>query len=90
MYPIKGFKAYKHHWEDQAGFMDKSLFDKDKIFKLTFSNDFDENIKELQWSNQSLKREWEIHIQNKVLYNYIQINYFEFKYLNYWNSRRNE
>ena len=54
MYPIKGFKAYKHHWEDQAGFMDKSPWDKDKILKLTFSNDFDVNIKELRCSNHSL------------------------------------
>ena len=57
MQPMKGFKAYKHHWEDQAGFMDKSPWDKDKILKLTFSNDFDDNIKELRCSNHSLKIE---------------------------------
>ena len=56
MQPMKGFKAYKHHWEDQAGFVDKSPWDKDKILKLTFSNDFDENIKELQCSNHSIKK----------------------------------
>ena len=42
---MEGFKAYKHHWEDQAGFVDKSPWDKDKILKLTFSNNFDDNKK---------------------------------------------
>ena len=41
---MEGFKAYKHHWKDQAGFVDKSPWDKDKILKLTFSNNFDDNL----------------------------------------------
>ena len=78
MYPIKGFKAYKHHWEDQAGFMDKSPWDKDKILKLTFSNNFDVNIKELRCSNHSLKKENGKYTSRvKVPYNYNELDHFE-------------
>ena len=45
----KGFNAYKQHWEDQASFMDKAPWDRDKILKLTLSSDFDDNLKELQF-----------------------------------------
>ena len=45
MFPTKGFNAYKQHWEDQAGFMDKLPWHKDKILKLIISNDFDYNQK---------------------------------------------
>ena len=48
MFPTKGYKAYKRHWEDQAGFMDKPPWDTDKILKLTISNDFDDNLKEIK------------------------------------------
>ena len=37
MFPTKGYKAYKQHWEDQANFMDKQPWDKEKILKLTIS-----------------------------------------------------
>tara|TARA_Y100001968_G_C18743990_1_gene430276 strand:+ start:143 stop:286 length:144 start_codon:yes stop_codon:yes gene_type:complete len=47
MFPTKGYQAYKQHWEDQAGYMDKPPWDKVKILKLTISNDFDDNLKEL-------------------------------------------
>ena len=57
MFQIKGYKAYKQHWEDQAGFMDKPPWNKDKILKLTISTDFVENLKERKFSNHSLKRE---------------------------------
>ena len=49
MFPTKGYKAYKQHWEAQAGFMDKPPWDKDKILKLTISTDFDDNLKDLQF-----------------------------------------
>ena len=82
MYPIKGFKAYKHHWEDQAGFMDKSPWDKDKILKLTFSHDFDDNIKELQFSNHYLEKEKGKHtLRVKVPYNHNEPDHFELKSL---------
>ena len=57
MFQPKGYKAYKQHWEDQAGFMDKSPWDQDKILKLIISTDFDSNLKELQFSNHLLKKE---------------------------------
>ena len=67
----KGYQAYKQHWEDQAGFMDKPPWDKDKILKLIISTDFDKNLKELQFSNHSLKEENGKHILRlKVPYNY--------------------
>tara|TARA_B100000700_G_C14478659_1_gene594037 strand:+ start:171 stop:362 length:192 start_codon:yes stop_codon:yes gene_type:complete len=53
----KGYKAYKEHWEDQAGFIYKPPWDKDKILKVIISTDFDENLKELQFLNYSLKKE---------------------------------
>ena len=37
--------------------MDKPPWDKDKILKLTISTDFYDNLKELQFSNHSLKKE---------------------------------
>tara|TARA_Y100001968_G_scaffold273864_1_gene266708 strand:- start:201 stop:380 length:180 start_codon:yes stop_codon:yes gene_type:complete len=59
MFPTKGYKAYKQHWEDHAGFLDKPPWYQDKILKLTISTDFDDNLKELKFSNHSLKkREW--------------------------------
>ena len=67
----KGYKAYKQHWEDQAGFIDKPPWDKDKILKLAFSTDFDKNLKELLFSNYSLKEENGKHkLRIKVPYNY--------------------
>tara|TARA_B100000214_G_scaffold347351_1_gene298603 strand:- start:180 stop:467 length:288 start_codon:yes stop_codon:yes gene_type:complete len=51
----KDIKVYKQHWEDQAGLMETT--NKYKILKLTISTDFDDNLKELQFSNHSLKCE---------------------------------
>ncbi len=56
MLPIKGDKAYKQHWEDQAGFINKSPWDQDKILKMSISTDFDDNLKELKFSNHSLNK----------------------------------
>ena len=62
--------------------MDQSPWDKDKILKLTFSNDFDENIKELQCSNHSLKREnGEYTLRAKVQYGYSKLGHFKLKSL---------
>ena len=74
----KGFKAYKQHWEDQAGFMNKPPWNKDKILKLTISNDFYDHLKELQLSNHSLKVENGKHtLKVKVPYNYYELDDFE-------------
>ena len=82
MLPTKGYKTYKQHWEDQAGFMDKPPWDKDKVLKLTISTDFVGNLKELQFSNHSLKREKGKHtLRIKVPYNYNEQDDFEIKSL---------
>ena len=82
MFPIKGYKVYKQHWEDQAGFMDKTPWDKNKILKLTISTDFYDNLKELQFSNHSLKKENGKHtLRVKVPYNYYELDDFELKSL---------
>ena len=82
MFPTKGYKAYKQHWENQAGFMDKPPWDQDKILKLIISTDFDSNLKELQFSNHSLKKEnGENTLRVKVPYNYQELDDFESKSL---------
>ena len=78
MFPTKGYKVYKQHWENQANFMDKPPWDKDKILKLTISTDFDKNLKELQFSNHSLKKENGKHtLRIKVPWNYYELDEFE-------------
>ena len=82
MFPTKGYKAYKQHWEAQAGFMDKPPWDKDKILKLTISTDFYDNLKELQFSNHSLKKEnGKLTLRVKVPYNYHELDDFKLKSL---------
>ena len=82
MFTTKGFKAYKQHWEDQASFMDKPPWNKGKILKLTISKNFDKNLKELQFSNHSLKKEnGKNTLRLKVPYNYFELDNFESKSL---------
>ncbi len=82
MFPTKGYKIYRQHWEDQAGFMDKPTWDKDKILKLTIATDFGDNLKELQFSNHSLKKEnSKLTVRLKVPYNYHELDDFELKSL---------
>ena len=62
--------------------MDKPPWDKDKILKLTISTDFDDKIKELKFSNHSLKKENGKHtLRVKVPYNYYELDDFELKSL---------
>ena len=62
--------------------MDKAPWDKDKILKLTISTDFYDNLKELQFSNHSLKKENGKHtLRVKVPYNYYELDNFELKSL---------
>ena len=78
----KGMYAYKEYWEDQASFMDKPPWDNDKILKLTVGTDFDDNLKELQFSNHSLKKEnSKLTVRLKVPYNYHELDDFELKSL---------
>ena len=82
MFPTKGYKACKQNCEAQAGFMDKPPWAQDKILKLTISTDFDENLKELKFSNHSLKKENGKNILKiKVPYNYYELDDFELKSL---------
>ena len=90
MFRSKGYKAYKQYWEDQACFMDKQPWDKETILKLTISTDFDDNLKELQFSNHSLKKEKGKHvIRIQVPYNYDELDDFEFKSLELLGIKRN-
>ena len=90
MFTTKGFHAYKQHWEDQAGFMDKPPWNKDKILKLTVATDFDDNLKELQFSNHSLKKEnSKLTVRLKVPYNYHELDDFELKSLELLGIQKN-
>ena len=80
MFPTKGYQAYKQHWEDQADFMDKPPWDTDKILKLTIKTDFEDNLKELEFSTHSLKKENGKHtLRIKIPYNYYELDDFELK-----------
>ena len=82
MFPSKGFQAYKQHWEEQASYMDKPAWDQNKLLKLTISTDFDDNLKELEFSNHSLKKENGKHtLKLKIPYNYFELDDFESKSL---------
>ena len=77
---FKGIKTYKKYWEDQAGFMDQSPWNQQKILKLTLTNDFEKNIEELKFSNHSLVREGgQLTLRLKVPYNYSELDDFEGK-----------
>ena len=90
MFPTKGYKVYKQHWEDQASFMDKPPWDKDKILKLTVATDFNDNLKELQFSNHSLKKEnSKLTVRLKVPYNYHELDDFELKSLELLGIQKN-
>ena len=77
---LQGFTFYKNYWEDQARFMDQSPWNQRKILKLTLSNDFENNIEELNFSNHSLAREGgQLTLRLKVPYNYSELDDFELK-----------
>ena len=80
MFPSKGFNAYRKHWEDQASFMDQAPWNLRKILKITFSNDFETNIKEFKFSNHSISKEdGPLTLRLKVPYNYFDLDNFESK-----------
>ena len=65
-----------------GGFIDKPQWAHDKILKLTISTDFDDNRKDLQFSNHSQKKEnGKNTLRVKVPYNYLEIDDFESKSL---------
>ena len=76
----KGIETYKEYWEDQASFMDQAPWNLQKILKLTFSNDFENNIEEFKFSNHSISKENEqLVLRLKVPYNYFDLDDFELK-----------
>ena len=80
MSKVKGLETYKKYWEDQASFMDQSPWNNQKILRLTFLNDFEKNIQELQFSNHSISREdGQLTLRLKVPYNYSELDDFELK-----------
>ena len=90
MFPTKGYKVDQQHWEDQASFMDKPPWDKDKILKLTVATDFNDNLKELQFSNHSLKKEnSKLTVRLKVPYNYHELDDFELKSIELLGIKKN-
>ena len=76
----KGFNLYKKYWEEQASFMDKSPWDKKIVFKITILKALESNLKELEFSNHSFKKENDkLIIRLKVPYNYNDIDDFQLK-----------
>ena len=80
MSKLKGFKTYKTYWEDQAEFMDKFPWDRQKIAKLTILNEFENELKSLQCSNHSLtKEDGQLILRLKIPYNYHELDDFKIK-----------
>tara|TARA_B100000965_G_scaffold402136_1_gene427420 strand:- start:531 stop:854 length:324 start_codon:yes stop_codon:yes gene_type:complete len=76
----KGIYTYKKYWEDQANFMDQAPWNLQKVLKITFTNDFENNIKEYKFSNHSIAKENEqVVLRLKVPYNYLDLDDFELK-----------
>ena len=76
----KGIETYKKYWEDQASFMDQAPWNLRKILKITFSNDFENNIEEFKFSNHSISKEdGSLTLRLKVPYNYFDLDEFELK-----------
>tara|TARA_Y100001968_G_C18969356_1_gene531560 strand:+ start:302 stop:625 length:324 start_codon:yes stop_codon:yes gene_type:complete len=77
-----GISLYKQYWEDQANFMDKEPWAKDKIIKINLLIDYEKQLKELGFSNHSLSKEdKKIFLRIKIPYNYYELDDFETKVL---------
>ena len=82
MTKLKGIKSYKQYWVEQAEFMDKDPWSKDKVVKINFHLRYEDKLKELQFSNHSIDRDSEnLIVRLKVPYNYYDIDDFESKLL---------
>ena len=80
MLKAKGMETYKQYWEDQASFMDQHPWNLQKVLKLTFSNNFDNNIVDFKFSDHSISREdGQLILKLKVPYNYLDLDDFELK-----------
>ena len=45
----KGYKTYKHYWENQANFIGQSPWNNEKVLKITFLNNYENCLKELDF-----------------------------------------
>ena len=71
MFNTKGYVTYKKYWEDQAGFIGNSPWHNEKILKIAISNNFEENLKQLNFSNHSISKDnGNLTLKLKVPYNY--------------------
>ena len=76
----KGFLNYKKYWVNRINSIDKVIWDNNKILKITISNDFEKNLKDLKFSNHSLSKEkGSIILRLKIPYNYGELNDFKAK-----------
>ena len=82
MSKITGLNTYKKFWEEQAKLRGSSILDKEKIIKLTISNEFENNLEGLKFSNHSLKKEdGKLILRLKVPYKYYDFDNFKSKAL---------
>ena len=82
MSKLKGARAYKQYWEDQAEFMDKEPWAKHKVVKIDFIPSYEEKLHELQFSNHSIDRDkGHLIVRLKVPYNYLVLEEFESRVL---------
>ena len=77
-----GLNSYKKYWEDQAEFMDKEPWAKDKIIKINLLKSYEHKFKELGFSNHSLSKGTDrVIVKIKVPHNYHELDNFEDKVL---------
>ena len=78
----KGVKLYKQFWEDQAEFMDREPWAKEKIVKINLLAECEALIKELGFSSHSISNEnGKLMVKIKVPYNFQELDDFETKAL---------
>tara|TARA_Y100001968_G_scaffold309723_1_gene329838 strand:- start:3188 stop:3517 length:330 start_codon:yes stop_codon:yes gene_type:complete len=76
----KGLVNYRKYWGNKINPIDKETWDKNKILKITISNDFEKNLKDLKFSNHSLSKEkGSMVLRLKIPYNYDEVDDFKSK-----------
>ena len=79
---LSGVKAYKHYWEDQAEFMGKEPWAKDKVLKIKILSKYEKQIQELGFSEHSFSNDnGKVIVKIKVPYNYFELDDIENKAL---------
>ena len=78
----KGLKAYKQYWEEQAEFMDKEPWAKDKVIKISLCAKSEERLKKLEFSDHAIdKKNEKLIVRIKIPYNYYELDDLEEKIL---------